>query len=137
MFEYTDITIPAASTRTKLLNIGCVNKAINKAAIIKETASSDVNMIFGAVVDEDMGDEIRITVIATGFDRSASSLEGEQSFFRGSPQPRQTEQPKTVDYTQEKKEQTQSIKSPSREQYVYSSDIDVDMPTFMRKNRNR
>ena len=111
-----------------------VNQA---AAIIKETASADVNMIFGAVVDENMSDEIRITVIATGFDRSAASLEGEQSFFRGSPQPRQTEQPKAVDYTQEKKEQTQSINSPSREQYVYSSDIDVDMPTFMRKNRNR
>ena len=111
-----------------------VNQA---AAIIKETASPDVNMIFGAVVDENMGDEIRITVIATGFDRSASSLEGEQSFFRGSPQLRQTEQPKTVDYTQEKKDQAQSIKSPIREEYVYSSDIDVDVPTFMRKNRNR
>ncbi|HBO33145.1 MAG TPA: cell division protein FtsZ, partial [Anaerolineaceae bacterium] len=57
-----------------------VNQA---AAIIKETASSDVNLIFGAVVDENMGDSIRITVIATGFDRSVSSSEGEQSFFRG------------------------------------------------------
>ncbi len=44
-----------------------VNQA---AAIIKETASEDVNLIFGAVIDEKMGDEIRITVIATGFDRN-------------------------------------------------------------------
>ena len=28
-------------------------------------------MIFGAVVDPDMGEDIRITVIATGFERSA------------------------------------------------------------------
>jgi cell division protein FtsZ len=39
------------------------------AAIIKETAHPDVNLIFGAVIDPDMSDKIRITVIATGFDR--------------------------------------------------------------------
>jgi cell division protein FtsZ len=38
------------------------------ASIIRETAHPDANLIFGAVVDESMGDEIRITVIATGFD---------------------------------------------------------------------
>ncbi len=43
-----------------------VNEA---AAIIKETAHPDVNLIFGAVIDPDMGDELRITVIATGFDK--------------------------------------------------------------------
>ena len=42
---------------------------INQAAsIIRETAHPDVNLIFGAVVDERMGDRIRITVVATGFD---------------------------------------------------------------------
>ena len=42
---------------------------INQAAtIIRETAHPDVNLIFGAVVDETMGDNIRITVIATNFD---------------------------------------------------------------------
>jgi cell division protein FtsZ len=40
------------------------------AAIIKETAHPDVNLIFGAVIDPDMGDEMRITVIATGFSHS-------------------------------------------------------------------
>jgi cell division protein FtsZ len=43
-----------------------VNQA---AAIIRETAHPDANMIFGAVIDESMGDKMRITVIATGFDR--------------------------------------------------------------------
>jgi cell division protein FtsZ len=42
-----------------------VNQA---AAIIKETAHPDVNLIFGAVLDPNMGDEVRITVIATGFE---------------------------------------------------------------------
>jgi cell division protein FtsZ len=48
---------------------------INQAAtIIRETAHPDVNLIFGAVVDETMGDEIRITVIATGFERTAPHM---------------------------------------------------------------
>src|SRR5215475_9230142 len=46
-----------------------VNQA---AAIIKETSHADVNLIFGAVVDENMRDQIRITVIATGFERQSS-----------------------------------------------------------------
>ena len=44
-----------------------VNEA---AAIIKESAHPDVNLIFGAVVDPNMSDEIHITVIATGFDQT-------------------------------------------------------------------
>ena len=44
-----------------------VNQA---AAIIKETAHPDVNLIFGAVIDPNMGDEVRVTVIATGFERT-------------------------------------------------------------------
>lgn len=46
-----------------------VNEA---AAIIKETSHADVNLIFGAVIDENMRDTIRITVIATGFERHSS-----------------------------------------------------------------
>lgn len=46
-----------------------VNQA---AAIIRETAHPDVNLIFGAVIDPNMGDDIRVTVIATGFERSSS-----------------------------------------------------------------
>ena len=42
---------------------------VNEAAsIIRETAHPDVNLIFGAVIDEAMADDVRITVIATGFD---------------------------------------------------------------------
>jgi len=41
---------------------------INEAAsMIQEEADDDANIIFGAVIDENLTDEIRITVIATGF----------------------------------------------------------------------
>ena len=43
---------------------------VNEAAeIVRETAHPDANIIFGAVIDDAMGDEVRITVIAAGFDR--------------------------------------------------------------------
>ncbi len=41
---------------------------VNEAAtLIQEEADDEANIIFGAVIDETMGDQIRITVIATGF----------------------------------------------------------------------
>jgi cell division protein FtsZ len=48
-----------------------VNQA---AALIKETAHPDVNLIFGAVIDEKMSDTIRVTVIATGFDHTGPTV---------------------------------------------------------------
>src|SRR5512143_582749 len=68
-----DITIDGA--RGVLFNVtGGPNMTLfevnQAAAIIRETAHPDVSMIFGAVIDPDMGDEVRVTVIATGFERS-------------------------------------------------------------------
>ena len=68
--QLLDITIDGARgilfniTGGPSLTLMEVNQA---AAIIKETAHPDVNLIFGAVIDPNMGDDIRITVIATGF----------------------------------------------------------------------
>ncbi len=39
------------------------------AAVIREMAHPDVNLIFGAVLDENLNGKIRITLVATGFDR--------------------------------------------------------------------
>ncbi|MCP4416241.1 MAG: cell division protein FtsZ, partial [Chloroflexi bacterium] len=64
------------------------------AAIIRETAHPDANMIFGAVIDESMGDEMRITVIATGFERTISRRQVlQQQYGRSTGTP--SHQPKT------------------------------------------
>src|SRR3546814_15510483 len=45
---------------------------VNEAAeVIHGVAHPDANIIFGTVIDDDMGDEVRVTVIAAGFDRWA------------------------------------------------------------------
>lgn len=48
-----------------------VNEA---AAIIRESADKDVNLIFGAVIDPSMQDQIRITVVATGYPEAENVL---------------------------------------------------------------
>jgi cell division protein FtsZ len=48
---------------------------VNQAAkVIQEAADPDANIIFGAVIDERLGDEIQITVIATGFEGRTNTV---------------------------------------------------------------
>ena len=72
--EMLDITIDGA--RGILFNVSggdslTLMEVNDAAAIIKETAHPDVNLIFGAVINPELGDEIRLTVIATGFDSTS------------------------------------------------------------------
>src|SRR5918992_1538880 len=51
---------------------------VNEAAeVIASAAHLDANIIFGAVIDDALGDEVRVTVIAAGFDRSAEQANAE------------------------------------------------------------
>lgn len=69
--QLLDVTIDGARgilfniTAGENLQLAEVEKA---AELIHATAHPDVNLIFGAVMDEKMGDNLRITVIATGFE---------------------------------------------------------------------
>ncbi|MGD8456231.1 MAG: cell division protein FtsZ [Anaerolineales bacterium] len=123
-----DITIDGARgilfnvTGGSSLSLFEVNTA---AAIIKETAHPDVNLIFGAVIDPDMGDELRITVIATGFDRTGIP----RRIMRHRP-------PQKVN--QEPQAQAQplpfDVPSPDVEyEPATFNPEDLDIPTFLRK----
>ncbi len=132
-----DVTIDGAQgilfniTGGPNLSLYEVNQA---AAIIRETAHPDANLIFGAVVDEAMGDEIRITVIATGFERSLPSRRqmlqdrygSSTSSPTGPPVSRSSSAPPqaaTVDAGAEKKEAEQAKFSPNN----------LDIPAFLRR----
>ncbi|MCD4687416.1 MAG: cell division protein FtsZ [Anaerolineae bacterium] len=122
-----------------------VNEA---AAIIKETAHPDVNLIFGAVIDENMGDEIRITVIATGFEQSRVAQRrpvGQPPQRRVKPAaasprpaPRQEQRPaaqpeeQTVDVPAQKPAQPARRADDEFESRVYDTD-DLDIPAFLRR----
>jgi cell division protein FtsZ len=68
-----DVTIQGA--KGILINITSgpalkLHEVEEAASLIQEAAHEDCNIIFGAVIDENMGDTLRITVIATGFEQA-------------------------------------------------------------------
>jgi cell division protein FtsZ len=83
------------------------------AELIQKSADPDANIIFGAVIDESLEDEILITVIATGFEKGPIIKKPEKTLDR-------------------------SIKT-SHEKIPVSdfSGDDLDIPTFLRRNRFR
>lgn len=70
---------------------------INEAAqLVSEAAHPEANIIFGAVIDDALGDEVRVTVIAVGFDggqppSKRDNVIGGASAKREEPAPRATE----------------------------------------------
>lgn len=99
---------------------------VNEAADqVKEAADPDANIIFGAVIDEDLGDEVRITVIATGFDRK-------EEVYR---EVKKTEQGQAQAQTQER---APIARGPERNtDPVIDVDADLDIPPFYRNQRTR
>ena len=133
--QLLDITIDGA--RGILFNVtggeGLTLFEVNQAAaIIKETAHPDVNLIFGAVVDPSLGDEIRVTVIATGFDRTSG--------VRSMP-PRRVRQPEshtTQQSTTSAADRNTNQSSSSEFQPRVLNTDDLDIPAFLRnRNNNR
>ena len=49
----------------------------NAASIVEEKADEDANIIFGTIIDDNLGDEVRVTIIATGFDEKANARPAE------------------------------------------------------------
>ena len=131
-----DITIDGA--RGILFNVtGGPNMTLfevnQAAAIIRETAHPDVNMIFGAVIDPNMGDDIRITVIATGFERSSMprrALERNTRENRREPTLPMREMESISVHTDLS---TGAAKEPPSQPLINRDDLDV--PTFLRNRR--
>lgn len=122
--QLLDITIDGA--RGILFNVTGGNDLtlfdVNEAAeIIKSTAHPDVNLIFGAVIDPSMKDEVRITVIATGFERSGGASRPQQVATR------EMKNERPIQNT------VQNATPPRRDfQPRAFNTEDLDIPTFLR-----
>jgi cell division protein FtsZ len=110
-----------------------VNQA---AAIIRETAHPDANMIFGAVIDEEMGDEVRITVIATGFEKNPSRRQLLQQRYGGASNTQsRAAQPETAVPPRARESVSVPAGEPKREEPVQPKfrPNDLDIPAFLRR----
>jgi cell division protein FtsZ len=102
---------------------------VNEAAeIIQSAAASDSNIIFGAVIDEQGGDDLRVTVIATGFDRR--DVAGSSSFFdiQRAPRERSPRRDRPVDASAERTPVMDDRERSSLE----IGDDDIDVPSFLK-----
>ncbi len=130
------------------------------AGVIKESAHPEANVIFGAQIDESLGDEIRVTVIATGFEGSRVARKIEQPAYRPMQRPAQQQYEYSQPTPQQRPAQQYSAPQPPQQQdaetlppaappqqpaqrpqqdasfgaRVYDED-NIDIPTFLRKRK--
>ena len=99
---------------------------INEAAeIVQEAADPDANIIFGAVIDENLKDEIRITVIATGFENEKEAMDPIRTTYAT------------------KQEEKPAYQTPVQHELIHEeaaatrefNDNDLEIPAFLRKQR--
>ena len=93
---------------------------VNTAAeLVQKSIDPEANIIFGAVIDENMGDEISVTVIATGFDKDRIPASSVESVIK-------------TGLTNSGMERT---RIPDVKSDILSGSSDLDIPTFLRKNK--
>lgn len=97
------------------------------ANLVMETADDDVNVIFGNVINENLTEEVIVTVIATGFEESSQSEQETETVAQ--PKKEQTEQAPT------KSESKSSNAEAKEEEYFDHEEDDLDFPTFLRNRR--
>ena len=99
------------------------------AKVISEVADPEANIILGSVVDEELEDEVKVTVIATGFDRGEQRQNADQL---GEEKQKQDKE------EQEKQKQRQHQQNPEDDFDIQSfGDDDLDIPAFLRRNKNK
>jgi cell division protein FtsZ len=124
---------------------------VNTAAdAITRVAHPDANIIFGAVVDDALGEEVRVTVVAAGFDKLAaaatapahSAVEGRLARLLEEPEPvrpiapapaakKKREEPIVVPSILDEDEEDIFRTEPS-EPVAFDAEEDLDIPDFLK-----
>ncbi|MBI5644387.1 MAG: cell division protein FtsZ [Deltaproteobacteria bacterium] len=118
------------------MTIHDVNEA---SSLIHEEAHEDAHIIFGAVIDETMGDEVRVTVIATGFGRANELRASKESMREIIPQADIIDDLDVPTVIRHSKEKTFELRSHELRRLtklggLNADDEDMyDTPTFLRK----
>jgi cell division protein FtsZ len=124
---------------------------VNKAAdAITRVAHPDANIIFGAVIDDVLGEEIRVTVIAAGFDKTLTApttsrfAESRLSRLLEEPEPLVVLEPvpaasRTIEDEDDVMpmpsilvEEEDEIFKPAQEGVAFDAEEDLDIPDFLK-----
>ncbi|MBG9592349.1 cell division protein FtsZ [Lysinibacillus sphaericus] len=106
------------------------------ADIVASASDEEVNMIFGSVINENLKDEIIVTVIATGFSEEALQQQ------RNTPRPtlnanRQATQQQQAPIREQRQEVHVQQEQPRQSQQNYVQDDTLEVPAFLRNRKNR
>lgn len=114
------------------------------ADIVASASDEDVNMIFGSVINDDLKDEIIVTVIATGFtDEQITQVRGTRAAGYGGIRQRETQAPQSNPTPnnqirhEEPQHQQPVHQEPVRSQQQSQQDDGLDIPTFLRNRRRK
>jgi cell division protein FtsZ len=103
---------------------------VNEAAeLIRANAHPEANIIFGAVIDDEMKDELHITVIATGFDKARTQQDTANQYKRRATSSAPVPPPL---HSPEPQPKTPPVDFPVRS---FNRD-DLDIPAFLRRPRD-
>jgi cell division protein FtsZ len=97
------------------------------AAIIRESAHEEAQIIFGAVIDEKLEDELRVTVIATGFHRPEAEMRSAAWAARPTARPRDLDEP------YERRQRVAPDTPESVPPTVETNERRLDIPTYVRR----
>jgi cell division protein FtsZ len=107
------------------------------ADIVASASDQEVNMIFGSVINEDLKDDIVVTVIATGFNEEVIQPPKQTRPTFGGMKPNQSPNTsQSVKREQPKREEQPQQQEPVRSSSNQGAEETLDIPTFLR-NRNR
>ncbi|HWV38447.1 MAG TPA: cell division protein FtsZ [Vulgatibacter sp.] len=107
-------------------------------SLVRESAHEDANIIFGSVVDSKMEDEVKITIIATGFDGTGAGASQTASAQRLAPPPAPREELALVAVAGRGKASGTAAVNRSNYSQVLREvgaevDDELDIPTFLRR----
>ena len=108
---------------------------VNEAAeVITSACDPEAKVIFGAVIDESLGDEVKVTVIATGF-REKSEKEPERAAVQPSISYQETFAKKAEERTVRKafRKPDDKKEEPLEEVPKSKEEEELDIPAFLRK----
>jgi cell division protein FtsZ len=109
-----------------------LNEVNEASVLIQKEAHEDANIIFGAVIDEQMGEEIRVTVIATGFGRMEERML--PHLKKVSPISFSLRDNFDVPaYLRKEREKSQDAKPEGIDEHPSHDEEHYDIPTFLRK----
>jgi len=111
-----------------------MNEVYQASDIISKSADADANIIFGATIDESLVDQIKISVIATGFDETRQRLQELSDRSTSTAQP-PVATDDDQDDTQDDQDDTDSPKKELSEVTGEEEQDEFDIPAFLRQGR--